>query len=223
MSTISPAIFSVSEHPVIPESPASGLCMSVSPSGIVPVCAFKDLPERQMTISVRAFDPASDTPILFKWMSQEYAGPLMERAFAPQALEESYTCMIESDFAQPFMGMVNNVPVCQVDVYKTRQDVISLYYDARPGDYGLHLVIAPLAIQDNIAILVRTCIEYFFSFPEVGRIVADIEIRNEWNHELFKKAGFRAYKKIRTAYKSSNLMICTRNSLRRAGLFLMAP
>jgi len=216
MSTISAAIFPVSEIPVIPENPSCGLCMSVSPSGIAPVCAVKDLPERQMTISVRAFDPVSDTPVLFKWLSQEYGGPLKEKMYAPEALSVSYACMIESDFAQPFMGLVNNVPVCQVDVYKTRQDAISLYYDSLAGDYGLHLVIAPMAAQDSIVMLVRTCIEYFFSFPEVGRIVVDIEIRDEWNLDLFKKTGFRPYKKIQSSYKTSNLMICTRNSLHRA-------
>src|SRR5258708_25819053 len=118
----------------------------------------------------------------------------------PRELEESYSSMIESDFAQPFMGMVNNVPVCQVDIYKTLQDAISLYYDARAGDYGLQLVVAPLAIQDNIATLIRICLEYFFSFPEVGRIIADIETKNEWTNTLFKMAGLRWLSKISIPY-----------------------
>jgi len=151
-------------------------------------------------------------PVVYKWLCREYAGPLLARTQPPHELEESYTCMIESDFAQPFMGLINDAPVCQVDVYKTQQDAISLYYDARPGDYGIQLVPAPLAIQQNMALLVSTCLEYFFSFPEVGRIIADIDTRNEWSTTLFKKAGFRSVQKIQTPYKSSTLFICTRAS-----------
>jgi hypothetical protein len=145
-------------------------------------------------------------------MSQEYAGPLLSRTQPPQELGEFYACMIESDFAQPFIGLINDVPVCQVDVCKAQQDAISLYYNDRPGDYHIQLMLAPLPVQKNMILLIRTCLEYFFSFPEVGRIVADIETENEWNRTLFKKAGFRSAHKIQSPYRSSTLFISTRTS-----------
>jgi len=204
MSTES-AVFSVPKSLGI-----RGPLVSVEETGVV----FKDLPEFNLSISVRALQLATDVPVIYKWMSYQYAGPLLDRDVPPRELEESYSSMIESDFAQPFMGLVNDVPVCQVDVYKTQQDALSLYYPARPGDYGLQLVLAPLAIQNNMVLLVTACLEYFFSFPEVGRVVADIETRNEWTNTLFKSCGFRSSQKIRTSYKTSTLYICTRNSLR---------
>ena len=178
---------------------------------------FKNLPDCNLSISVRALCLATDVPVIYKWMSYQYAGPLLTKEVPPRELEESYSSMMESDFAQPFMGLVNDVPVCQVDIYKTLQDAISLYYNARPGDYGLHLVIAPLAVQENIALLIRACLEYFFSFPEVGRVIADIETKNEWTNTLFKMAGFRCTQKIRIPYKTANLYVCTRDNLRRQG------
>jgi len=199
MSTKSTALFSTPVPTVLLKEVASGLCPFI-----------KELPG--LRVSVRPLCIATDVPVVYKWLCREYAGPLLSRNQPPHELEESYACMIESDFAQPFMGLINDVPVCQVDVYKTQQDAISLYYNARPGDYGIQLVLAPLAIQQNMILLVRTCLEYFFSFPEVGRIIADIDIANEWNHTLFKKAGFRSAQKIQTPYKSSTLLICTRAS-----------
>jgi len=206
MSTESAALFSVPESLGI-----RGPLVSVEENGVV----FKDLPQFNLSISVRALNLATDVPVIYKWMSYQYAGPLLNREAPPRELEESYSSMIESDFAQPFMGLVNDVPVCQVDIYKTWQDAISLYYDAPPGDYGLNLVVAPLAIQDNIALLIRVCLEYFFSFPEVGRIVADVETKNEWTNSLFKMAGFSYSQRVRIPYKTANLFICTRENLRR--------
>lgn len=171
---------------------------------------FKDLPNRNLSISVRRLCLTTDVPILYKWMRYQYAGPLLNREIPPGELEESYACMIESDFAQPFMCLVNEVPVCQMNVYKTLQDVISLYYDAHPGDYGLQLVATPEADQESVAVIMNACLEYFFSFPEVNRIIADIETSNEWTNTLYKMAGFHFSKKIKVPYKPSNLYIHTR-------------
>jgi len=216
MSTKSIELFSTPVKSAVPEKLSSGLCTSLLPSGIERGVAFKETPDKKLRVSVRPFCVATDVSILYKWMSQEYAGPLLARAQPPQELEESYASMIASDFAQPFMALVNDVPVCQLDVYKTQQDAISLYYNARPGDYGIQVVLAPLAIQQNMILLMRTCLEYFFSFPEVGRIIADIDITSEWDNALFKKAGFRAAEKVQTPYKRSTLYVCTRTSFRQA-------
>ncbi|MBN8854118.1 MAG: hypothetical protein BGO55_06975 [Sphingobacteriales bacterium 50-39] len=167
-------------------------------------------------LAVRPFCIATDLPILFKWMSQEYAGPLLARSHPPQELEESYAIMIESDFAQPFMGLVNDTPLCQMDIYRMQQDVLSLSYPARPGDYGLQLIVAPLTVQDNMLLLIRACLEHFFSFPEVGRIIVNIENGNEYNRQLFKKVGFRSLYNIQTTYRTSSLYGCTASHFKEA-------
>lgn len=213
MSTTKPtALFSAPASSVLIQEATPGLCTSLLSTGIERHFVFTESPDGQLRISVRPLCIATDLPVLYKWMRQEYAGPLLSRPQSLHQLEEFYTCMIESDFAQPFMGLIDGVPVCQVDVCKTQQDAISLYYNARPGDYHIQLVSAPLAIQQNMTLLVRTCLEYFFSFPEVGRIVADVDTGNEWSNTLFKKAGFRSAQKIQTPYKSSTLYICTRSN-----------
>jgi hypothetical protein len=214
MSTNSTVLFSTPVEAAFPEEISSGLCTSLLPSGIEKGVAFKETPDKKLRVSVRPFCVPADVSILYKWMSQEYGGPLLTRAQPPEELEESYASMIASDFAQPFMALINDVPVCQVDVYKAQQGAISLHYNVRPGDYGFQVLLSPLAIQQNMIFLIRTCLEYFFSFPEVGRIVSDIDLKSEWDNTLFRKAGFRASQKIQTPYKHSTLYVCTRNSCR---------
>ncbi|MDO6429135.1 GNAT family N-acetyltransferase [Flavitalea sp. BT771] len=216
MSTNSTVLFSTPVKAAFPEELSSGLCTSLLPSGIERGVAFKETPDKKLRVSVRPFCVSTDVSILYKWLSQEYGGPLLARTQPPEELEESYASMIASDFAQPFMALINDVPVCQVDVYKAQQDAISLYYNVRPGDYGIRVLPAPLAIQQNMVLVIRTCLEYFFSFPEVGRITADVDIKSEWDNTLFRQAGFRASQKIQLPYKHSMLYVCTRNSFRLA-------
>jgi hypothetical protein len=204
MSSKPTALFSTPKKAAHPDRFSSGLCTSFLPGGIEKTF-IRELADHQLRIAVRPFCVATDVSIVFKWMSQEYAGALLTRSRPPHELEESYASMIESDFAQPFMGLVNDIPVCQMDIYKMQQDALSLSYPVRPGDFGLQLIVAPLAVQDNMLLLVRTCLEYFFSFPEVGRIIVNIEEGNEYNLQLFKKAGFRIFHDIHAAYRSSSL------------------
>lgn len=209
MSTKSTVLLSTPKKAAHPGIRSSGLCTSFLPSGQERVFV-KEISEHQLRITVRSLSVATDISTLFKWMSQEYAGPLLARSSPPQELEESYASMIASDFAQPFMVLVNDVPVCQMDIYKTQQDVLSLSYAARPGDYGLQLVVAPLAVQDNMVLILKTCLEYFFSFPEVGRILVNVEEGNEYYDQLFKKAGFRSLHDIRSLHRSSSLYVIRR-------------
>lgn len=216
MSTKSSALFSTPKNFDHPDDMSSGLCASLLPTGIERGIASKELPEKYLRVSVRPLCIETDVPTLYKWMCREYGGPLLNRAAPPSEMEELYASMIDSDISQPFMGLVNDVPICQIDVYKTQQDAISLYYDAKPGDYGIKMELAPLVVQHDIIVLLQTCLEYFFSFSEVGRIVADIDMRNDCNDHLFRKVGFRSAGNIQGPYKASTLYICTRNSARQA-------
>jgi acetyl CoA:N6-hydroxylysine acetyl transferase len=168
------------------------------------------LPDRRLTISIRTLCVATDLPIMYNWMSQEYAGYLVERSNPPAELVESYACTLRSLHAQPFMGLVNDIPVCQLDVYKVREDAISLCYDALPGDYGLNVLLAPLVIQDHVLLLLQMWMEYFFTFPEVKRVVVDLEAGNDWLETLFTRAGFRFSAKVRLPYKDADLYTCSR-------------
>jgi len=134
MSTKSTALFSTPKRTAHTKKVSSGLCISLLPTGLEREVFTREISGQSLRITVRPFCVATDMPVLFKWMSQEYAGPLLSRAQPPYELEESYTSMIESDFAQPFMGLVNDIPVCQMDIYKTQQGAISLSYPARAGD-----------------------------------------------------------------------------------------
>ena len=166
-------------------------------------------------VSLRSFDPETDTTSVYKWMSQEFEGPLKGKSIPPPALQECYAAMLESDMAQPFIGTVNDIPVCQINICHVKQDILSLSYHCKPGDFAIQLVMAPLSIQDNMVTLLQNCLEYAFSFSEVDRMVVDIDDRNDWLHNLFTRAGFRAGRKLHGAFRNSQLMFCTRTSLKR--------
>jgi hypothetical protein len=211
MSTKSSALFPARKGLRTPENLCPELCTSLTPPSAPGKVILKNNPGSKLSLSLRPLSLATDLPLIYSWINQEYSTSLPAEPPLRQ-LDQAYSSIMASDFAQPFMGLVNDVPVCQVDVYKTRLDVISLYYESIPGDYGLHLLNAPQTAPAHEAELLSASIRHFFSFPEVGRIITDVEAGNKQANALMKKLGFQFHKKIRKPYKIANLYICTRKS-----------
>lgn len=188
------------------------LCAAILPLEPIPGINHTYCADSNIHFSVRILQPGRDIPVIYRWMSMEYADSLVARNSPPDRLDESYTCMLESDFTQPYMGLVNDIPVCELDICKARMSLTGIYYPAQKGDYSVNLLLAPLVSQDHALALMHIWMKYFFSFPEVDRIVTDIEKGSEWLHTLFSRAGFSFLQEIQLPYKEADLYACTRDS-----------
>lgn len=163
-------------------------------------------------ISMRPFSPNTDMPVIQKWISEECGGQaFLEQG--PDLLRDIYSSIAESDAAQLFIGMVDDSPICEIEMHKVKQHAISMAYEAQEGDYYLDMLPTPFTPQHHISELLSNAMGYFFSFGEVSRIMAEADIRNDWMNALLKSAGFQFYKRVSPPYRNSNLYFCTRRLL----------
>lgn len=158
MSTKSSALFPARKGMGVPQNLCPELCTSLIPPAGPGKVALKTLSDSSLSFSVRPLCVPADLPVIYGCMSREYSDCLSPDDMPPPQLEEAYSSILASDFAQSFMGLVNDIPVCQVDIYKTKMDAISLCYEARPGDYGLHLLTAPRAVRNHAVELLGGCV-----------------------------------------------------------------
>jgi acetyl CoA:N6-hydroxylysine acetyl transferase len=164
-------------------------------------------------LSVRPLSPDTDIPVIHKWINEGRAGQAGLPDQEPDLLEEAYSSILASDVAQIFIGMIDDSPVCEIELCQVRQHAISLSYESRPGDYYIDLLPAPVTPQEYMPELLSNSLYYFFSFGEVNRVMAEADIRNEWMNQLLKSVGFHLYKRISVPYRNSNLYFCTSGSL----------
>lgn len=172
-------------------------------------------PENNLTFSVRTLEIHKDIPVIYKWMSLEYPDSLVSRNSPPEKLDESYELMLQSDFCQPYMGLANDNPLIQLDINKAYMHMIGMNYPTQKGDYTISLLMAPLVIQDHAVVLLTMWLEYFFSYPEVQRILTDVETGSEWMKTLFTRVGFTSMGKVQLPYKNAGLYGCTRASFNK--------
>lgn len=150
-------------------------------------------------------------PLLYKWMHEEDPVPGEFGETDLPLLKEAYASILASDFSWPYIGSVNTIPICQLELCKAAQDAVSLCYEARRTDYGLHMVTDPRANQEQVSRLLSGAVDYFLSFGNVDRLIAYPETGDVGMKALLKKLGFKYQKKICVLpYKIADLYIYTK-------------
>ncbi|WP_273693698.1 GNAT family N-acetyltransferase [Tenacibaculum sp.] len=169
-------------------------------------------------ISIRPFQLETDTPMLHSWVTQPYA---KYWGMLNKSLEEvgaEYQEIENNPFHHSYIGMLNDTPVFLMELYKASEDIIANYYNAQENDYGMHVLVAPVErrIPQFTWHVFSTIIDYFFSLPEVERIVVEPDVNNEKIHTLNKKAGFEYQKEVELPHKKAALAFCTRDMYQSA-------
>jgi hypothetical protein len=152
------------------------------------------------TISLRPFCITRDLKAIGQWDWRLHR--------AGNTVAPSYLYTGDSDFARSFMVLVNGrTPVCQIDICQADKDELFESFRPAPGDHIIRLLFN--TDKKKIRLLhikaLQACIEYFFSFPEVKQLIADIDKLDTLHQELILKSGFRFKERIHHDYSISNL------------------
>lgn len=160
------------------------------------------------TVSLRPFCIPRDMPAIYSWA--------WKLSRAANTVAASYLYASNSDFARSYMALVNNrLPVCQVDICAADKDELGESYPTAPGDYIIRLLmnVNKTTIRQLHVKALQTCLEYFFTFPEVRQIIAEPETDNKLYNGLLQKAGFQFENQVYNQYTTCNLFVCTRENL----------
>ena len=190
---------------VMPVQPGPDLYSSVAGSfhqkDIVYTKYFRSPSSR---ISLRPFCIASDVPVINNWA--------WKASDAADLIAASYAYTKESDFARSYMVTGNkNRPVCEADFSHAWQDELCDQFLINEGDYILRLLLSGKKNSRTLLYhVLQTCLEYFFRFPGVERILMEPDADHKEHNELLLKCGFRFQQTIYQSYKTSNLYFLTR-------------
>lgn len=167
---------------------------------------------------IRPIQLETDIETVYNWVSKPYAKYWGMNEQSLEEVHKAYKEIEDDRFHQTYIGMLNGAPVFLTERYKASEDILANYYDAKPYDYGMHVLVAPVEtkISQFTWHVFSTIIEYFFSLSFVDRVVVEPDIHNEKIHVLNRKAGFVYDKEIQLPEKKAALAFCTRKSYKNA-------
>ncbi|WP_205509163.1 GNAT family N-acetyltransferase [Longitalea arenae] len=167
----------------------------------------KHFQQPSYALCLRTINIPHDMPAICSWA--------WKQSRAADTLATSYQYADSSDFVRSFMILLNNrLAVCQVDICEADKDELFDAYPATTGDYIIRILmnsnkktVRPLQLK-----ALQTCMEYFFSFPEIRQVIAEPEADNKLYNDILLKAGFQFEDQVCNQYALCNLFVCTRQS-----------
>src|SRR6266700_3978920 len=125
------------------------LCRPLCYSDKQEIVYSSPFPVNGYTIALRPLNILTDLTLAYEWLRLTYARNTWKSNGPVKQLEEVYTQMMQCDFAQPFMVLQDNKPVCVAEFHHARHHEVGLYYESQPGDYAVSLLLSPDKKKDK--------------------------------------------------------------------------
>ncbi len=163
-------------------------------------------------ISFRSLDLSIDLKMIHEWVNKNYSKQFWKLHGSKELIENTYTAILDNPSTHSYIGLLNQKPICQIDVYLVSADELSDHVLAEANDSGMHFHMAPVIKPVNglSVVLMRAFLGFYFSFPETGLMYGEPDEENIKANKLVEKVGFEFIKSITMSYKRANLWVCTR-------------
>jgi hypothetical protein len=171
------------------------LCQPLDPDIMYEKVCIKRLPDEGVNLSLRPLSLTADELLLREFAMLE----LPERKELAEVLyrtkKEELGLLVVSNLGQSFMGFIDELPAFLVTIYNMQQNDLGRHYSSQPGDYKIRLERLPtVGGRDANAFapaIWQVCLECFFAFPEVGRLITTLDILYPLEKQYCRLAGFR--------------------------------
>jgi RimJ/RimL family protein N-acetyltransferase len=145
-------------------------------------------------VRLRPLDPERDSAAVHAWVSEERAVFWGMTGLTRTQVAEIYAHMATLDTHHAYLAEKDGSPVALLQTYEPEADRVSECYDARPGDIGIHVLLAPAGTEGPrpgwTEALLTTFTAYALRTLDRHRIVVDPDVRNEKAIARFRRQGF---------------------------------
>lgn len=171
-----------------------------------------------MTFTFRPVGPAADAPLLHSWVTRDYARFWGMQAATLAEVAAEYAQIQASGHHTALLGFEHGTPVFLMEHYDPAQSPLNGLYDAKQGDIGMHLLVAPpLRPRPGFTTAVMSAVlDRLFADPAVARVVVEPDAANHKIHALNARLGFRKHALVRLPDKDARLGLCTRRNFHDA-------
>lgn len=197
--------------------------MSAISSGLAPWVFEAERPGVGQ-LRLRTLQIPEDMPTVHRWVRQDYARAWGMQGMGVAEVTETYRAIIQPAHVRALLGYFEGAATFLTECYRPAEDHLARYYQAAPGDRGMHLLVAPprRRVHGLTRAVFRTVVEMLFADPAATRIVVEPDVRNEKIRALNRAFGFREIETIdlpatpTTPGKRAMLSWCTRQDFARA-------
>ncbi|MER6517887.1 GNAT family N-acetyltransferase [Streptomyces sp. NPDC001553] len=170
------------------------------------------------SFAVRPLDPFADAELLHGWVTHPKASFWMMQDASLPDVEREYMRIAAHEHHQAFIGLHEGRPAFLMETYDPSELELVGLYDARPGDVGMHFLVAPsdTPLHGFTRAVITTVMAAIFADPATERVVVEPDIANTAVHALNETVGFVPERQVTKPEKEALLSFCTREQFEAA-------
>ncbi|MFI9809829.1 GNAT family N-acetyltransferase [Streptomyces sp. NPDC052301] len=146
------------------------------------------------TVRVRPLDPAADATVVHAWVRAERAAFWGMTGLTRDQVAETYAHMATLDTHHARLVTKDGTPAALLQTYEPAADRVGECYDVRPGDLGVHVLLAPAGPAGPrpgwTTALLTAMTAYALLGLDRRRLVVDPDVRNTKAIDRFERQGF---------------------------------
>ncbi|MFE2385819.1 GNAT family N-acetyltransferase [Streptomyces misionensis] len=146
------------------------------------------------TVRIRPLDPAADADVVHAWVSEERAAFWGMNGLTRDQVAEIYAHMAGLDTHHAHLVTKDGAPAALFQTYEPAADRVGECYDVRPGDLGVHVLLAPADPGGPRPgwshALLSVLTTYALTALGRRRLVVDPDVRNAKAIARFLRQGF---------------------------------
>jgi hypothetical protein len=147
----------------------------------------------KVTVALRPISLPCDWVYISKWMSRALSSQAWH--LPDKYLQETFSTMLQCDFAQPFIGLLNNRPGFLIEICDGEKQLTEYetgYFTPDNGDHMINIMTSPTVINTRnwLMYAMLSSLHYFFSHGQIKRIVWLLHEREKHFINLANQLGF---------------------------------
>ncbi|MDT0445643.1 GNAT family N-acetyltransferase [Streptomyces johnsoniae] len=168
--------------------------------------------DRLGQFALRRVDPDTDAELLHRWLTHPKSVFWLMQNAQLTDVQEEFRAITASPTHEALLGLHNGRPAFLVERYDPATEPAGAAYDVRPGDVGMHFLVAPTdtPLHGFTRAVITTVMELLFADPATRRVVVEPDVRNRSVHALNAAVGFRVERTVSLPGKDAYLSTCTR-------------
>lgn len=143
-----------------------------------------------MAVAVRPVDPDADAPLLTGWVTAERAAFWGMADLGEEDVAAVYRYIHEQEHLAAYLLVLDGVPVGLLQTYDPAVDEIGEWYDRRPGDVGVHFLLADDPRRaGRTPEVIAAATDFVAHLPGCRRLVFEPDARNAPSVSLLERLG----------------------------------
>ncbi|WP_433826665.1 GNAT family N-acetyltransferase [Actinoplanes sp. CA-015351] len=154
-----------------------------------------------------------DLDLLHAWVTHPRSHYWGLQGATPARVREEYQKIADNPHHHAWLGYGDDgVPLFLAETYEPAHSELASFYDVRPGDIGMHVLVAPPTGRRAglTSAVFRAVMDFCFADSKIDRVVVEPDVRNEAIARKNAEAGFVEERHIELHDKTARLSFCTR-------------